>query len=360
MKSLRCQVARTSDNMSAVPTIRVRLHRTVATSREASEKCGTDSLIDGCGSLTETGGGGCANAPQCYEFDVERQLPVGGLKIKAQEVWGIPPRCQKLIVGNTVIDDFEDIGVYCSAEVDTLSVMLDTSLDDVIYIVRHCKRVEAVQDLGQMILVDPNSDAAFEELKTLWEEPNAEIRWAAVQSIHAAAELRAVARPCSGQETLSSYYSCISDDGEGQETPDSASDARLRPAISRRALAVLGEHLEHPLLCVRIEAVDVLRQLAGRGCDSLAVAEACARLTHCSADIRFAAVQALRGAAERNDASATVALRSLLSSEPSTDVKCAAKRALELPRASPKKSSIISRCLGWFAMLICCPEEERV
>jgi len=244
-------------------------------------------------------------AGEVIELDAEPESRVLALKIRINSRWQVPPECQKLCVGTTVMKDTEMLGAYCCSEsVVQLSITMVVTLD----IVQRCL---AASDPGvklaslRTIAALKGNEAAIDLVSESLEDPDEVVRREAVLTLAMVA-------------------------GKGDN----------------HAIAAVTNRLQHPHAFVRLTAVEALRKMMDAG-DERAIAAVSARLDASSIDDPDAwkdAARWLQLVAEPGDERVIAAVVSRTRHQDAM-VRIGAVQALPLvvPHGDPRAITVLAR-----------------
>mmetsp|Transcript_11613 Transcript_11613/g.34435 ORF Transcript_11613/g.34435 Transcript_11613/m.34435 type:complete len:275 (-) Transcript_11613:32-856(-) len=211
-------------------------------------------------------------AGECLELDVDHDADVWTLKERVQESWQIPPLCQELVAGDTVLLNDRRANSYLLADDQPLSLTMLISLD------RAQRGLESncflLQLDGLRILAELGLKGG-EGAIALLSEP----RW-----------------------------------GWGVRYQAVRTLAKVAERGNVRAMAALNAFLEDACREVRVVAIEALAQVAIIG-DAWAIAAATDRLEDRSQDVQDAAFKVLAQVCERGDERVIAAVSARLHSE---------------------------------------------
>jgi len=256
------------------------------------------------------------------EVRLDSQSTVFDMKTRMAEILKVPPSCQKLIVGGTILNDCDFASTHFQTSSPTLFVTLVISLDEVTPSLEHfdhARREKALQVLADLGL--QGGLASMTAVTLHLQDIHSGIRKAALQSLPKVV-LKGDAFAIEAlKPLLLDPVVCVR--------------CKALETFAILALTVAGDALvpEELRIClqdnefvVRSAALQTLGRVASKGhCESLQLATECLRDKHVS--VRRAAVKVLAAVAERGDEHTIETVIALIERS-SSGLKCAAMEAL--------------------------------
>jgi len=119
------------------------------------------------------------------DISVERSIPILELKYRISNLWHVPPECQKLVLGESVLEDGRKLSSYCSDEDDRLDLVAMSQISHI------CNALlteedprKRIESLGTIAKLGPKGGpAALDAISGMLHSEDASVRRAAVEAL---------------------------------------------------------------------------------------------------------------------------------------------------------------------------------
>ncbi|CAE8612964.1 unnamed protein product, partial [Polarella glacialis] len=255
------------------------------------------------------------------ELDEAGQIfSAADLKERVAAAWHVPPSCQKLMVGTSVLTDVSCLSDFYQAEEPVLSVTMVVSLDDVMRDLEHNAAERRQSALEVLVALGPRGgEVAIAAVQGSLENMQSGMRRAALQAL-----VRMLRKD--DDRAISAARRLLAEPSVDSRCAALVALAAASERGNARSLEVVRPALRDPEPAVRVAALQSVAALATKG-DEGVIDLVCRCLLDPSVVVRRATLQTILVVCDKGDRTAKGCLLGLLQS-PSSDVRRAALQAL--------------------------------